>query len=473
MVVTLPISAAAKQSTGQEARIRPALPTGILPLLFILTGLAALLVGIAWMIADPALLTSYHYNQYIISLTHLWVLGWICSTVMGVMYQLVPVALETTLYSHRLARWQFAIHTLGFAGMVWMFRVWNLKQVGHFGSVFALGVGLFVFNIARTLRRTPKWGLVSTAILSALVWFSITILAGLSIAAAKCTYDSTSQMASGSALGTMLRGLRGVATFVSHFDALNAMHAHAHLGAIGLFTMMIVGVSYKLVPMFTLSEIQNRFRAAASLVMINVGLAGAVICILMRSPWKCCFALMTVTGLTIYGCELAAIVRARKRVALDWGVKTFLTGILLLAPLSLLGAVLAWPGLPFNVFTGQLENLYGFLGLTGFVSLAIIGMLQKIIPFLVWLNVYGRHVGRAQVPALAELFSERLQAAVYWCWLTGLAVVSAGILYRIDVAVRIGASTLAVGLLLLGMNTCSILRHLFHPTLQPLPSREH
>ena len=110
------------------------------------TGLVALLVGVIWLVARPDLLATYHYNQYVIAATHLFVLGWICSIVMGAMYQLVPVALETKLYSERLAKWQFAFHLIGFVGMVWMFNVWNMKQVGHFGSVMAVGVGLFVLQ---------------------------------------------------------------------------------------------------------------------------------------------------------------------------------------------------------------------------------------------------------------------------------------------------------------------------------------
>ncbi len=95
---------------------------------------------------------------------------------MGAMYQLVPVALETKLYSERLARWQFVFHVVGFVGMVWMFRVWNMKQVGHFGSVLAVGVGLFVYNMARTLWRVPKWNVTATAVGAALAWISLAII---------------------------------------------------------------------------------------------------------------------------------------------------------------------------------------------------------------------------------------------------------------------------------------------------------
>ena len=53
----------------------------------------------------------------------------------------------------------------------------------------------------------------------------------------------------------------------------------------------------------------------------------------------------------------------------------------------------------------------------GVVALAIIGMLYKIIPFLVWFGVYSKHIGRAQVPALADMYSPRLQMIGYWSFL--------------------------------------------------------
>ena len=82
------------------------------------------------------MLATYHYNQYVIAATHLFVLGWICSVIMGAMYQLVPVALETRLHSERLARGGNSCCTSSASsGWSWMFRVWNMKQVGHFGSV--------------------------------------------------------------------------------------------------------------------------------------------------------------------------------------------------------------------------------------------------------------------------------------------------------------------------------------------------
>ncbi len=469
MEATLPISAAVKPVSQRATNVVAAAPSVSVPLRFVVTGLLALFVGVGWLVAQPHLLTTYHYNQNIIALTHLFVLGWISSVVMGAMYQLVPVALETKLYSERLARWHFVFHIVGFVGMVLMFRIWNMKQVGHFGCVLAVGVGLFVFNIARTLLCVPKWNVVATAITSALVWFSFTVIVGISLAAAKCSYESTSGLAAAEGVRSVVGGLRAVASFVLRFGPINAMHAHAHLGAVGFFTMLIIGVSYKLVPMFTLGEIQSPRRGKLSIALLNAGLLGAFVTILLASPWKFFFALVVIAALAVYGWEIAAIVRARKRASLDWGVKSFLTALAMLLPLSLLAAVLSWPRLPVNVFTLQLENLYGFLGLIGFVTFAIIGMLHKIIPFLVWFHSYSRYVGRAQVPSLAEMYSERLQIGSYWTWLVGLGTTSAGIVLQNEIAARIGTALLAASLALFAVNVGKILSHVMRPVLKPFP----
>jgi hypothetical protein len=232
--------------------------------------------------------------------------------------------------------------------------------------------------------------------------------------------------------------------------------------------MLMVGVSYKLVPMFTLSEIQSPRRAAWSVALLNLGLASSFVAILLQSVWKPACALVIVAALVLYGCELAAILRARKRRGLDWGIRYFVAAVCLLAPLSLVGLILSRPGLTGTHFHAQLENVYGFLALIGVVSLAIMGMLYKIVPFLAWFGVYSRRIGRARVPALAEMYSPRLQAAGYWTFLAGLAATSAAILCESAIGVRCGCLLLAASLATLAANMVSILSHYFRPRLVPL-----
>ncbi len=417
-------------------------PSLTLPLRFVWFGVASLLLGTGFLVARPDLLATYHYNQHILAVTHLFVLGFLLAIVMGAMYQLVPVALETQLYSERLARWHFVCHAVGVAGMVWTFWHWNLEQVGHYGSLVALGIGFFLYNLFRTLRSMKRWDIVAASIASALFWLATVILAGLYLAASKC-WD------------------------FSPFAAIPAMHAHAHVGVIGVFLILVVGISFKLVPMFVLSRLQSSRRAVLALGLLNVGLAGLSIGILLARPWKLAFAVVVVGGLVVYAVELRAILRARLRRSLDWGLRYFLTALALLAPVSLLGLVLCWPTLPATEFTTQLENVYGFVALLGIVGFAILGMLYKIAPFLVWLRVYGDAVGRRKVPSLSDMYSSGLQAAGYWTYLPAILVTSVGAALPSGTLVRAGCSLLAVSLAVFTWNLGRVLSHWFWPSLLP------
>lgn len=419
-------------------------PSVALPLRFILTGLVALLAGSVWLVLRPIVLAGYHYSPEVIAATHLLVLGWISTVIMGAMYQLVPVALETRLHNARLARWHFALHVIGIAGMVPMFLAWNLKQVGHFGSLLAFGAGLFVYNLARTLARVPRWNVVAAGVAASLGWLSLTMLAGLYLASAKCWPQ------------------------INPFHPIAAMHAHAHLGGLGFFIMMIVTVSFKLVPMFTLGEVQSRRRAAASMALLNAGLAGVFLTVLLSSPWKFLFALVVAAGLAVYGVEIFAILRARKRRTLDWGMRYFLTALALLVPVSALGVVLAWPRLPASELALQLETTYGFLALLGVVTLAMLGMLYKVIPFLVWYASYSKAIGRNKVPALADLYSHALQAVGYWLFLGGLLLTSLATALGHAGCARAGCALLLAGILVFVLNIGKVLVHLIRPRLEPL-----
>jgi hypothetical protein len=450
MAVSSPKSAAANPPSQPRPAIRPATAPNLagfqtasvrMPLCFVLAGLLSLLVSAGCLLAQPELLAMYHYTPHLLALTHLFVLGFIGSIVMGAMYQLVPVTLETQLFSERLVKWQFAAHVLGFSGMVWAFWHFNLALVGAFGSLLTLGVGLFVVNLACTLAKVKSWNPIKFGLASALFWLALTVTVGLLLAASKCWSFSP-------------------------FQPLAAMHAHAHLGVVGVFILMIVTVSYKLVPMFTLSELQNERRAWWSVALVNFGLLGAFMTVLTQSAFRPVFAAIIIAGFVIYGWEIRAILRARNRRALDWGMKYFLTAIALLAPLSVFAFILSWPKLPATALTMQLESVYGLLALVGLVGLAILGMLYKIVPFLVWFHSYSPHIGRAKVPALAEMYSVRLQIAGYWSFLAALVLLCVATALSNQTGITWAGGLLAFSLIIFAVNMGKILAHFVHPKIQ-------
>jgi hypothetical protein len=277
-----------------------------------------------------------------------------------------------------------------------------------------------------------------------LCWLALTVLAGLFLASAKCWPQ------------------------INPFHPIAAMHAHAHLGGLGFFVMIIVAVSYKLVPMFALSDVKSARRASWSLALLNAGLAGAFVTGLFSSPWALAFVFVVLSGLWLYGVELVSILRARKRRKLDWGLKYFLTAIALLVPVSALGVVLAWPRLPLTMLTAQLENVYGFLAFIGVVTFAILGMLYKVVPFLVWFASYSKAVGRNKVPSLADLYSPPLQAAGYWLFLGGLLLTSVATALGHVTCVRAGCGLLLASVAVFAVNIGKVLSHLVRPRLEPL-----
>jgi hypothetical protein len=308
----------------------------------------------------------------------------------------------------------------------------------------------------------------AVSVASSLFWLTSAVLAGLTIVAGKCAYEAQEAAEGTGFVAILLRLLVAVGSFAGRFDQMSAMHGHAHLGAVGVFLMLIMGISYKLVPMFALSEIQNQFRAWLSVALLNLGLLTAFVCIVSRSALKFPAAFLIAAALVVYAVELAAILRARKRRALDWGLKSFLVGIGLLLPVGVLGLVLAWPKLPLTPLTGQVETVYGFLALAGVVSMAILGMFFKIIPFLVWYGTYSRHIGRSKVPSLSDLYSVPLQLAWLLSYTGGLTTTCTGILLQQSLVVRIGSCLIAASLGFLLINIGKMLSHFAWPRMEPM-----
>jgi len=433
-----------------ELARRHAPPLSI-PLRFMLTGLVTLWVGAAWFLFRPDLLVEYHYGPQIIALTHLIAIGFVGSVVMGVVYQMFPVVLGSIveggnevgggaggvrLYSEKLARRHYWFHTIGFVGMVAMFWIWNIKQVGHFGSVFATGVGIFAWNIWKTYKPHRVRHPVVFGVLSSVTWLVSAVLAGLYLASAKSWPR------------------------ISFFNPLSQLHGHAHLALLGAFVILLVGASYRMLPMFLLSEIQSVKRAWVSLILLDVGLVGLVPAMTLSLEWKCLFAWVICAGLGCFAMEARAIFGARKRRQLDLGLKVFLGALCMLGIVACFGVILSWPGRAPTEFLVQLENVYGYLAVFGVLTPAIQAILLKVMPFLVWTRAYGHQVGIRPTPTLAEMGSRQLQFGFAVCYVTGVLAAGLGIALKMSGVVQGAWLLVVVAQICYAANVVKILRHL-------------
>ena len=91
----------------------------------------------------------------------------------------------------------------------------------------------------------------------------------------------------------------------------------------------------------------------------------------------------------------------RKRPTLDWDLRFVLTGTVCLVPVRGAGeCALRSASRPDHARRSQ--YVVPWRSAAG-VSLTIVGMMLKIVPFLVWYRAYAPHVGREPVPTLAQL----------------------------------------------------------------------
>lgn len=423
----------------------PEVPDPSLPLRYFATALVALLLAALGLPSQGALLADFYYQARILALTHLITLGWITMTMMGALIQLVPVALGGALYSPRLARIQFWLMLVGVAGMVGHFWIGRFAGMAASALLVLLAVVLFLVNMGLTLRRVRQWDTVVWHIGAALVY-----LAG------------TAGLGSLMALDKVLDFLPG--------DFLGILQAHAHLAALGWVTMMILGVSYKLLPMFTLAEIWSERLARMTFWSLNGGALGLFWSLLWGSRLTAAFAALAAASLALYGFQVVRTLRARRRPALDWGIRYALTAVGYLLLAALLGVGLAAGVVRDEAVAARLGFAYGFLGLAGWVSVMIMGMMYKVVPFLVWYVAYSDRVGLGRVPGLADLYSVRAQRWGYWLLNAGILGTAAALTWGEPASLRAATGLLAAAVLIFVLNMAGVFRHLVRPTPLPIPS---
>lgn len=411
---------------------------GRLPLAFMGLALAWLVAGTAMLVARPGLLALPHAHLHVVALTHAWLLGVFVTVACGAVYQLAPVALGTTLWSERYAWWHFGLHAVGVPGMVWTFWHWNLAQLGHFGLLVAIGAGLFSANIWRTVSRSQRTGLVASSLRLSALWLVLTVTFGLILAANRFWY------------------------FIP-LDPLPLLRAHAHLGLAGFFVTLLQGVTFQLVPMFTLGEVRDWRLASRGFWISQAALAGLIPALLMGAAWaETGFGAAFIFG---GGCSAVALRRAlatRKKRSLDPGVIAFLGGGLVLLGAAGTGLALVWPGAPWGSASGGLSAMvYGVLVVLGGLLPCLSGMMGKIVPFLTWMRAYGPRVGRMPTPAASTLAAPWLERAGLGLQFVAVAPLLVGAWRVSEAWLAAGAWLLAAGVGFFVANQIWVLRHLW------------
>jgi hypothetical protein len=391
-------------------------PSPLVPLAYLVSAAVAFLaaaMGTAWLAPE---LAGHYYHPRLLALTHTVTLGWITLTIMGASYQLIPVVLERPIWSERLARWQLAVLLVAVTGMVAHFYLGTWPGLAAAAALLAIGVAMHLLNIGLSLRGFTQWTFTARLVMLGYGGLALTTLFGLVLATNR--------------LWPFLPG-----------ELFPTLHAHVHLALLGWITPMILGVAARVYPMFLLAPAPRRWSALLQLWGLIVGVPSVVM------------GLMGVPGLLLPGALAVAaaalghsawvleMARERKRPGLDWGLRFTLTATAFVLPAAALGVALAADRLS----GPRVAMAYAVVVLGGWTSLTIVGMMLKIVPFLVWYRTYSPRAGREPVPTLAQLSSPRLEGLAYALLTGGILLLAVTVLVGDAAWIRVAGTVLALG----------------------------
>ncbi len=395
------------------------LPAPVLPLAYFAGAHLSLLVGCVILVLAPATAGAFHYHPRMIALTHLLTLGWVTGSILGALYIVGPLALGCPMPVRRADVLAAVAFWAGTAGMVTGFWTGQYAWVGL--SALAVLVALIGVCVRLTLglwtARVPR-GVTMHIVLA----FANIVGAG--------------------GLGIYMALTRGTAHAVSPI-AMAA--AHAHLATIGWAVMMIVGVAYRLVPMFLPAAMPSSRTLVWSAVLLEAGALGTAWGLAVGRDTT--FAAAAVAGgLVVFSLQIRRTLRERRpRPAAmrgrDWA--TWQThAALACLPLALgLGVWISWQPAP-TPWTW----VYGVVALLGCVAQMVVGVQGRLLPMHAWYIAMRRRQGGQPALSVHALYEAPVAGVIFALWTLALIALAVGLAWQAHAVVSGGAAALGFAL---------------------------
>ncbi len=392
-------------------------PPWILPAEHFAAALAFFVVGAVALIAvAPQLAVGVFFAPRVVAGVHLFTLGWLVMSIFGALCQFLPVAVGRRLRWELLAHVTFALLATGASGFILGLVTAHREVIIAGACTLSAAFVLFALNLGATLASVRERSLTWWALAGASVFLVVTPLYGVML-----------QLGLERALGV---------------HRFHVVAVHAHVAIVGVVLMTIVGVAHRLIPMFLLSHGANERPAWVAIALLFTG------AVLLALPvggmaLDAVGGVLAAGGVLAFALQAVLFFRARKRRALDAGMR--------LAAAGLLGLLVAMALAPVAFSRGLTDTrllvTYFWLVL-GALSLFVAGHYYKIIPFLVWYHRFGPLVGTRKVPKVAELFSQRAATLDALLLVGGYLGIAAALFERSVVLARVFGVVFATGVVI-------------------------
>ncbi len=344
---------------------------------------------------------------------HLLTLGVLAMTAIGAALQLLPVATRQSLRAVWPARLIFWLFVPGVAALSHGMASGQELALALGAGLSSAGLLIAAALIADNLLRAGDLALVASY-----AWGALISLLGLLALGLVLIVDQSS-------------GILG--------DQRAIVVAHLGFATYGFMGLLALGFSQILLPMFALAPAPSKRLGYGAL---GLALAGLVLLVAGSLGAPRLLPPAILLGLAASACHLWSMAqlmrrRMRKRLGLSFVLIRLAWALL---PLSLLLAL----ALSLNLGPARGEPLFVALLTLGWLLTFMLGILQRIVPFLASMN--GARPGQPP-PLPSALAPEWTTKLSFWAHLAALFLVSLGIIAGWGLLVRLGAVTGLVGAL--------------------------
>ncbi len=393
---------------------------------FLAAPLFAAVAAMGLLFAGPEFLAS-RWTPGMLALTHLLTVGFLGTTMLGAMQQLVPVLVGVPLPSQRaVAYLLFPLWIAGACLLILGMGRATPVMVQSGGALLALAVGVFVLLVGYSLWRSSSRHATVRSMALAIAALAVTVSLALYL-----ILSFSGQLP----LAHPLTGL------------------HIGWGSIGWVFILLAGVAYQVVPMFQITPeypltLRKWLAPAVWGILVLWSLQG-FFAPLIHSAW------LLAAGLVVFALQTLRLQARRRRKLADVTLDFWR-----LAMVSLTLSVLVWAfGQRFSGI--PVELLVGLLFFVGFALSAVNGMLYKIVPFLIWLHLNNRlqQAGQWQgkVPNMKQVVPERHARWQFRLHVSAQFLLIAGLVIPV-VPIQAGAALWLLSSLALGWNLTGALR---------------
>lgn len=364
---------------------------------------------------------------------HLLTVGWISVLMLGALHQFLPVITAQRIVAGRSALISLMAILVGLAGM----------EAGFLAMGGVLPIACLIYlPIGGTLVLAGF--VTASAVLARILWRTRPLPFSAYFVAVGLGFLLIT-----AAMGIVMGLVFAYPDLVPWPEALSTgFHLHLLAGLVGWFTLTAMGVSYRLLSMFTLAP-EERGAIGTAVVVLSAGgtvaawLIGLGHAAGVAIPGETAALGAAAAGIALYIVDMVRLYRARRRRTLE------LNTVMAVPPLAafaicLMGVLAIAAG--DDAFIGPV----GYLFIFGWLSGLGLSQLYKIVPFLTWLQRYGQVLGKQDVPRVQDLVDERRDRPWFWLYFAAVALgflaglVGWTLLWRLAIAAHLTATLMIV-----------------------------